>query len=809
VKIAGRSVHIVPKRLRFKKVDRRTGQEVGAWDQWKVAPRILPFMRDYRRLLVLSIGLSVVVSIVSLAEPWPFAIVIDSVLGTRTPPGALQPLFGKHPDPYRLLVFIAGLGFMIAIVSHGVRVINDYVNAKVEQNMVMDLRSDMFDHVSKLSLTFHDEKHTGMLMSLINMQAAAIGGIVMAFPPMFESVLMLIGMLTIALLIDWQVTLVSLVCVPFIYWAIGLYGTRIVPRIQRVQSLEFRSLSIVFEAMSMLRVIVGFGRQRLEHYRFTTQGRTAVDARVRLTVWQTLFALGVTTAIGLGTALVLGFGAWHVLNGSITLGQLTVLIFYIAAIYQPLESISTTIGHLHQQFVFLNAALSIMDEQPEVVDRDDAIDIGRAQGELEFKDVCFAYKNRVDTLKNVSFRVPAGSRVAIVGPTGAGKTTLVSLVVRYYDPASGAISIDGHDTKDITLDCLRRQLSLVLQEPMLFSGTISDNIRYGRLEATMEEIIAAAKAANCHEFIQALPEGYETELGEGGHQLSGGERQRICVARAFIRDAPILILDEPTSAIDSKTESVILDALENLMVGRTSFMIAHRLSTIRDADLIVVMNHGEVVEQGAHDELLARGGLYYQLYEAQTGRAAKIEAEYAIAQAEGRSSEESAEIAIAAGAAAESEAADALAESKAAADALAAAESNGPASNGAPDSNRAPDSNGTGDSIPEPVASVEMPGTIEDPVQAPTAPPAPTTAGAPEPATPDVTEKVIETLENAVRQRVRAALEARERQRLESGTAPAAQRDAEHGGNGAHDDGAHDGPDGPPYTLPAGDDAGP
>jgi ATP-binding cassette subfamily B protein/subfamily B ATP-binding cassette protein MsbA len=814
VKIRGHELHIVPKRFRFTKLDKKTGEQVGAWDQWKAAPRIIPFMRGYKKLLIVSILLSIVVSIVSLAEPWPFAIVIDSVLGTHSPPKALQPLFGDQPDPYRLLVFMAGLGFMIAVASHGIRVINDYVNAKVEQNMVMDLRSEMFEHVSKLSLTFHDEKHTGMLMSLINMQAAAIGGIVMAFPPMFESLLMLIGMLTIALLIDWQVTLVSLVCVPFIYWAIGLYGTRIVPRIQRVQSLEFRSLSIVFEAMSMLRVIVGFGRQRLEHYRFTTQGRTAVEARVRLTVWQTLFSLGVTTAIALGTALVLGFGAWHVLKGQITLGELTVLIFYIAAIYQPLESISTTIGHLHQQFVFLNAALTIMDEVPEVQDKDDAIDIGRAKGELEFQDVSFSYKGRVDTLKNVSFKVPAGSRVAIVGPTGAGKTTLVSLLVRYYDPASGTIALDGKDVKDITLDCLRRQLSLVLQQPMLFSGTISDNIRYGRLEATMDEIVAAAKAANCHDFITSLPDGYDTELGEGGAQLSGGERQRICVARAFIRDAPILILDEPTSAIDSKTESVILDALENLMVGRTSFMIAHRLSTIRDADLIVVMNHGEVVEQGGHDELLARGGLYYQLYEAQTGRAAKIEAEYAIAQAEGRSAEEAAEIAIAAGAAAESAAADALAAAT-----EAAQNPSPPAGNGTPPNANAtpPAANGTPPPVSEPAASADAPKTPEQPAKAPEQPakaePAAPAAGNGHregngAGTPDVTEKVIETLENAVRQRVRAALEARERQRLESGTAPAAQRDAEQSDNGAHGNGAHDGPDGPPFSLPAGDDAG-
>jgi ABC-type multidrug transport system fused ATPase/permease subunit len=791
VRIAGRSFHIIPKRFRFVTTDRRTGEEVGAWDQWRALPRILPFMRGYRKLLLISLILSVVTSVVALAEPWPLAIVIDSVLSTHAPPGPLQPLFGDNPDPYRLLVFITGLGFMIAVVSHGVRVINDYVNAKVEQNLVMDLRSHMFDHTSKLSLTFHDEKHTGQLMSLINMQSAAIGAIVMAFPPMLESLLMLIGMLTIALLIDWQVTLVSLVCVPFIYWALGMYGTRIVPRIRQVQSLEFRSLSIVFEAMSMLRVIVGFGRQRLEHYRFTTQGRTAVEARVRLTVWQTLFALGVTTATALGTALVLGFGAWHVLSGDITLGQLTVLIAYIAAIYQPLESISQTLGQLNQQLVFFNMVLAMMDEKPEVIEKEDAIDIGRARGELEFKDVCFAYKARVDTLKNVSFRVPAGSRVAIVGPTGAGKTTLVSLLVRYYDPASGTISIDGHDTTDLKLDCLRRQLSLVLQEPMLFSGSIADNIRYGRLEATMDEIMDAAKAANCHDFIEALPKGYETELGEGGHQLSGGERQRICVARAFIRDAPVLILDEPTSAIDSKTESVILDALENLMVGRTSFMIAHRLSTIRDADLIVVLNHGEVVEHGAHEDLLARRGLYYQLYEAQTGRAARIEAEYAQAQAEGRSPEEAAEIAMTAGATAESEAAEALAIATAAA-------SSAPAG------------------APEPVVGVETPGTVADPVPAGapaaaavpagTAPVAHSTEGHAAGA-PDVTEKVIETLENAVRQRVRAALAARDRERLDVGTATSAQGDGAPA-NGGHANGGHEGQDGSPSTVPTGDDAG-
>ena len=389
-----------------------------------------------------------------------------------------------------------------------------------------------------------------------------------------------------------------------------MYGTRIVPRIQRVQSLEFRSLSIVFEAMSMLRVIVGFGRQRLEHYRFTTQGRTAVEARVRLTVWQTLFSLGVTTAIALGTALVLGFGAWHVLQGEITLGQLTVLIAYIAAdlpaarVDQPDDRPPAPAVRVPQR-----RRSRCWTRSPRWSRRRTRSTSAASRGELEFEDVCFAYKGRVDTLKNISFKVPGGSRVAVVGPTGAGKTTLVSLLVRFYDPASGAISIDGHDTKDLTLDCLRNQLSLVLQEPLLFSGidrgqhplraARGDDGRHRR--GRQGRRTATTSSRRCRT-------GYDTELGEGGAQLSGGERQRICVARAFIRDAPILILDEPTSSIDSKTESVILDALDNLMEGRTSFMIAHRLSTIRDADLIVVLNHGELVEQGTHEELLARRG---------------------------------------------------------------------------------------------------------------------------------------------------------------------------------------------------------
>jgi ATP-binding cassette subfamily B protein/subfamily B ATP-binding cassette protein MsbA len=739
---------------------RKKTAEVGAWDQWKILPEALPYLRPYRKLVIFSLALTIAAAAVGLAEPWPLALVIDDVIGGSNPPGLLEPLFGDNPDPYRLLLFIVGLGFLISTASHGVRVIGDYVNAKIEQNIVLDLRSDLFNHVTQLSLTYHDERHTGMLMGLINSQAASLGGIVMSFPPSFEGVLMLIGMLTIALLIDWQVTLVSLVCVPFIYWAIGLYGTRIVPRIQRVQSLELRSLSIVFEAMTMLRVITSFGRRKLEHYRFVTQGRTAVDARVRLTVHQTMFSLGVATAIALGTAIVLGFGAYHVLEGYISLGEMIVLISYIAAVYQPLEQISQTIGNLHQAFVFLNASFTILSEEPEVVEKPDAINIGRSTGAVEFDNVSFSYKGRQGTLRNVSFKCRGGQRVAVVGPTGAGKTTLMNLLVRFYDPAEGSVNVDGHDIKDLTLDCLREQMSLVMQTPLLFSGTIADNIRYGKLDATMDEIVAASKEANCHDFITGLPGGYETELGEGGAQLSGGERQRIAVARAFIRASPILILDEPTSAIDSKTESVILDALENLMVGRTSFMIAHRLSTVRNADLILVLNHGEVVEQGSHDELLTKGGLYYQLYEAQTGRAAAIEAQYA-------------QEALASGDT-QMGVSDILAE-VATAEALARYEKDAkphPDEPGEPDMAEKAHDNGAdkplGNGAEPPVAPAVKPAlqapAVPQPLQRPAAPPPPAPPPAQQPAPDDrdaqaqVSEQVIESLTDAVRKRIREAL---------------------------------------------------
>jgi len=343
-----------------------------------------------------------------------------------------------------------------------------------------------------------------------------------------------------------------------------------------------------------------------------------VDARVKLTVRQTLFSLAVEMITATGTALVLGLGAYSVMNGELTVGQLLVVMSYLILVYKPLETISHTISSLQDLVISLRVSFNLLDTDPEIKDLPGARAIDRACGSITFDNIHFNYRSRVETLKGISFEVRSGQVVAIVGPTGAGKTTLMSLLPRFYDARKGKVLLDGTDIRTLTLESLRRQISIVLQEPLLFSGTIAENIRYGRLDASMDEIMAAARAANAHDFIMNLPKQYDTELGERGVQLSGGERQRIAVARAFLKDAPILILDEPTSSIDSRTEAVILDALDQLMVGRTTFMIAHRLSTIRRADMVLVLDHGRLVEQGTHDDLLRLGGLYRQLYDMQT-----------------------------------------------------------------------------------------------------------------------------------------------------------------------------------------------
>jgi ABC-type multidrug transport system fused ATPase/permease subunit len=586
---------------------------------WLYIPRVLPFLKPYWALAILSGVLVVIGTLIGLLSPWPMAFLVDNVLGTEAWPPALAWIGNVVPNRFALLVVLVVAYLLLRVFEHGMTVVDNYVNTKLELNMILDFRSDMFKHVQRLSMAHFDGKKSGMLVYAINFQADAAARLLMAIPGMLHSVLTLVGMFVICYRMDAELALLSLFVVPILYVSVTYYVNHIQERLVEARSMEGETLSIIHEAISMFRVILAFGRENHEYRRFREQGQRAVGARVKVTVRQTLFSLVVDTSTSLGTALVLGYGAYHVLEGHLTLGRLLAILSYVAAVYTPLESISSEIGRLQETLAALTIAFKVRDTVPDIQDKPDALELKkRVAGHLVFDKVDFNYKGRVNTLKNISFEAEAGQVIAIVGPTGAGKTTLISLLPRFYDVKAGRILLDGNDLRDLTLRSLRDQLSIVLQEPLLFSGSIANNIRYGRLDATMDDIMEAAKNANAHDFIMKLPQQYDTELGERGVKLSGGERQRISVARAFLRDAPILILDEPTSSIDSKTEAVILDALDRLMVGRTTLMIAHRLSTIRQAHKIIVLDHGRLVEQGSHEELIANEGLYKQLHDLQT-----------------------------------------------------------------------------------------------------------------------------------------------------------------------------------------------
>src|SRR3712207_6414047 len=510
----------------------RRGRGDAVKRSWETLRRILPYLRPYWKLAILALLLTLLASFFSLLLPWPLAIMFDSVLGDRPLPEILVPLFGSV-NKMTLLVLLA-VGAVALTATQGVLgVLEQYITAKVDQYMTLEFRSDLFRHAQRLPFAYHEQRRTGNFVAQINLQASSAGNLIVAIPPILQSIATLVGMLAIALSINVSLTLLVVSVVPFIYYSTGYYVRRVEPRLIEVRGMEGESLSIVHEAMAMLRVIVPFGLESHQYKRFREQGERAVAARVDLTVRQTVFSVIVNVLTAVGTALVLGFGAYQILRGELTGGRLLIMMTYTAAVYQPLEQMSSTVSSLQEQFVNVRGALALRDAQVEIEDAPDAVDIDHARGEVALEGVHFSYQRRVDTLKDISFEAQAGQRVAIVGPTGAGKTTLISLLPRFYDPARGRILLDGIDIRKLTLKSLRRQISIVLQEPLLFSGSIAENIQYGRLGASLEEVVEAAKNANAHDFIMRLPDNYETTLGERGAQLSGGERQRISIARAF------------------------------------------------------------------------------------------------------------------------------------------------------------------------------------------------------------------------------------------------------------------------------------
>jgi ATP-binding cassette subfamily B protein/subfamily B ATP-binding cassette protein MsbA len=583
----------------------------------------LPYLKPYWRMALCAILMTFAVGAIGLATPWPVSFLIDGALGKGRVPSWMARIFHRSgvsiSDRYFYIYVAVFAQLAIAIIGGGLHVVSDYILTRLQQRMILDFRSDLLEQSLSLSIAYHDRRRSGMLIYIINSMGGAPVQLLMKIPFFVQNLTTLVGMFLVLLRLDHLLAFVALGVVPFLYYSVGYYATHIQQRLREVKTMEGESLAIIHEALSMIRVIFAFGRQDFEYGRFRRQGDQAVDARISVTNSQNLFTMAVGIITAIGASLVLGIGARHVLTGALTIGGLYLIVNYIAAVYKPLEAISYGIGDLQDQFMNLQIAMELLDSRSEIQDAPDAVAMPKAIGNVRFEGVDFSYTGREGTLKDISFEARAGQVVAIVGPTGAGKSSLVSLLPRFYDLTSGSIFIDEIDIRTCTLKSLREQIAIVVQEPLLFSGSIKENIRYGRLTATDEEVIEAAKAANAHDFIMALPEQYDTLLGERGAQISGGERQRLSIARAVIKDAPILILDEPTSAVDSKTESVILEALGRLMKGRTTFMIAHRLSTIRDADLILVLDKGEIVQRGTHQQLLQMGGLYSQLHQMQVG----------------------------------------------------------------------------------------------------------------------------------------------------------------------------------------------
>ena len=659
-----------------------SARRASVWQLFRHVRRVLPFVRPHRRLAIASISMIGLSALVGLAGPWPLAIVIDTITSRSHLPGFLRSLWHGLSAGEIIAITVVG-GLLLNVLGQALGVLDTYVNTKLNLRLTYDFRTAVYDHLQRLSLSFHESEPVGRLMYKLTQQTSAIGQIVITVPPIAQSLLTAVGMLAVALLIDWQLALVAAVMIPLVVYSTRYYGQRILPRLYEVRQLEMGSQSIMYEGLAMIRVIMSFGREGDQVARWREQAWQANEARIRITLRQTLFGVAVALITGIGTALVLGIGAASVLDHRLNVGELVVLLGYVGSIYQPVQQLSSTFAALQQQLVNLESALEILDLEPDVIDSPQARELSTVAGRITFDHVNFTYgsgegaggpgkrslgrapyamkllsdpalaglrskagelgidpeRRLVDqpaTLIDVTFEAQPGQHVAIIGPTGAGKTTILSLVTRFYDPDRGAVLLDGLDLRQIRLRSLREHIALVLQEPMLFAGTIGENILYGKPGADQAEVIAAAKAANVDDFISSLPDGYDTVIGERGSQVSQGERQRISIARAFLKDAPILLLDEPTSSIDAQTEAAILAALERLMVGRTTFTVAHRLSTVRSADHVLVVDRGRLVQQGTHEELASQDGLYKRLHDLQFASASFDELPGAARQPAGR-----------------------------------------------------------------------------------------------------------------------------------------------------------------------------
>jgi ATP-binding cassette subfamily B protein len=559
--------------------------------------RLLRRVRPYGLLITGSLLIGLLASPLALLTPLPYKIVLDSALGSRPLPLFLRVLFPADPGDSTVLFLAAGLCLAVALLTQLQSAASAFLSGYTSERMVLDFRARLFRHAQRLSLGYHDKQGTADAVYRIQTDALALQNLVIeGVLPLIVSVFTLAGMIFFTACLDWQLALAALAVCPVLFFLSRSYRCRLRRRAREVKKLESSAMSIVQEILAALRVVKAFGQEDREEERLVRRSVEGVWARLGMLVTEGCFGvlIGLTTAVG--TAAVLFLGVRHVQSHILSPGDLFLVLGYLAQLYAPLKTLSRKTASLQSHLASLERAFAFLDEPPDVPERPPARPLVRAAGAIACRRVSFAYGSDPPVLRDINFEVDPGACVGIAGMTGAGKTTLVTLLTRFYDPTDGLILLDGVDLRDCRVADLRRQFAIVLQEPVLLSTTIAENIAYARPDAAEEEIIQAAKAANAHDFVVRLPQGYQTQVGERGMRLSGGERQRLSLARAFLKDAPLLILDEPTSSVDMGTESLILEAMRRLMHGRTTFLITHRLSTLEYCDLLLCIENGRLVD---------------------------------------------------------------------------------------------------------------------------------------------------------------------------------------------------------------------
>jgi ABC-type multidrug transport system fused ATPase/permease subunit len=601
-------------------------------------PLIRELLRPYHTSLFLMLVAMILQSLMTLAAPWPLKIVIDNVVvGRKLAPwmaNLMQPLL-THGHRTHLAEVAAVAVILIAVINALASYFTNYLTESVGQWVANDLRMRTYHHLQYLSLRYYDTHQSGILLSTItadvltiqNFASSATLGIVI---DMFT----ILGMLVVMFFLSWDFTLVAVAITPLLLLLATRFKKAVKVSTHEVRKQQANIVAVVQQDLESIRVVTAFGRQELEQEQLAAVSAATVAAALKARRVKSMLSPIVSIIVSFCVAFVLWRGSLLILGGGMTAGELTVFLSYLASFFKPVKDLASMNNSIAQTAVAVERIQMILDADAVLPEKPDA-QHKKIAGEVTFEHVAFSYDPSLPVLRDVSFLVTPGQKVGVVGPTGGGKSTIMSLIPRFYDPSAGRVLVDGVDVRDYQLQSLRDQIGYVLQETVLFRGTIRDNIAYGRDGATDEEILMAAKLANADEFISRMPNGYDSMVGDRGDTLSGGQRQRIGIARAIIRNNPILILDEPTAALDTESERLVIEALERLMKGRTVLTIAHRLSTIRNADVILVLKDGVVAEQGTHDELLALGGTYAELYRIQFGtddKAGSHEAHVGIAE---------------------------------------------------------------------------------------------------------------------------------------------------------------------------------